>query len=140
MITDVIIINVSVIVLKSSRQCSNEAFKVVTKQKKNLLSVNIICRCARSQNWGAGPFSFLKNSQVVPNTRISVSFEVRRKFSHTKLSLSTVKITLNLLYYCCSWLDSTFFVIDTNLRINFPIYCFYFYSSSCHIMIFCENF
>lgn len=86
MITDVIIINVSVIVLKSSRQCSNEAFKVVTKQKKNLLSVNIICRCARSQNWGAGPFSFLKNSQLVPNTRISVSFEVR-KFSHTKLSL-----------------------------------------------------
>lgn len=87
MITDVIIINVSVIVLKSSRQCCNEAFKVVTKQKKNLLSVNIICRCARSQNWGAGPFSFLKNSQVVPNTLISVSFEVR-KFSHTKLSLS----------------------------------------------------
>lgn len=87
MITDVIIVNVSVIVLKSSRQCSNDAFKVVTKQKKkNLPSVNIICRCARSQNWGAGPFSFLKNSQLVPNTRISVSFEVR-KFSHTKLSL-----------------------------------------------------
>ena len=60
MITDVIIINVSVIVLKSSRQCSNEAFKVVTKQKKKKFTVGQyhLQMCAQSKLRGWSLFVF----------------------------------------------------------------------------------